>query len=111
MVGIDLGTTYSRVAVWRNNRVIVIPNENGNLHTPSCVAFTDSGILIGDDAKEHASDNPTNTIPSKFYCRFIIFNIVSGRKQKTNLVHLIWNFIRLLTHCSIAMNIRLLLPQ
>lgn len=68
MVGIDLGTTYSRVAVWRNNRVTVIPNENGNIQTPSCVAFTDNGILIGDSAKEHASEYPTNTIPSKFNC-------------------------------------------
>ncbi|KAJ1698906.1 hypothetical protein LUZ63_007418 [Rhynchospora breviuscula] len=62
VVGIDLGTTYSRVAVWRNNCVTVIPNENGNLHTPSCVAFTDTGILIGDAAKDHASEYPTNTI-------------------------------------------------
>lgn len=68
MVGIDLGTMYSRVAVWQNNCVTVIPNENGNLHTPSCVAFTDTGILIGDAAKDHASANPTNTISSNFEC-------------------------------------------
>ncbi|KQK22330.1 hypothetical protein BRADI_1g66550v3 [Brachypodium distachyon] len=58
-IGIDLATTYSCVAVWRpaHNRVEVIANDQGNLTTPSCVAFTDTWRLIGESAM-----NPSNTI-------------------------------------------------
>lgn len=62
-IGIDLGTTYSCVAVWRNNRVDVCPNEQGHRITPSYVAFTDGGTrLVGDSAKNQASQNPVGTI-------------------------------------------------
>jgi hypothetical protein len=64
-VGIDLGTTYSCVAVWRpaHNRVEVIPNDQGNLTTPSCVAFTDAyWPLIGEGAVNQAANNPVNTV-------------------------------------------------
>jgi molecular chaperone DnaK (HSP70) len=63
-IGIDLGTTYSCVAVWRpsHNRVEVIPNDQGNLTTPSCVAFTDTCRLIGDAAMNQAAMNPVNTV-------------------------------------------------
>lgn len=62
-IGIDLGTTYSCVAVWRNGRVEICPNEQGNRITPSYVAFLpDSTRLIGDAAKNQASQNPTQTI-------------------------------------------------
>jgi molecular chaperone DnaK (HSP70) len=62
-IGIDLGTTYSCVAVWRNNRVDICPNEQGNRITPSYVAFTKDGTrLIGDAAKNQASQNPDGTI-------------------------------------------------
>uniref|UniRef100_A0A8I6X0I1 Heat shock cognate 70 kDa protein n=1 Tax=Hordeum vulgare subsp. vulgare TaxID=112509 RepID=A0A8I6X0I1_HORVV len=63
-IGIDLGTTYSCVAVWRpmHNRVEVIANEQGNLTTPSCVAFTDGWRLIGDAALNQAAMNPANTV-------------------------------------------------
>jgi molecular chaperone DnaK (HSP70) len=62
-IGIDLGTTYSCVAVWRNNRVDVCPNEQGNRITPSYVAFLKDGTrLVGDAAKNQASQNPTGTI-------------------------------------------------
>jgi hypothetical protein len=66
-IGIDLGTTYSCVAVWRplRNRVEVIPNDLGNLTTPSCVAFTDTWRLIGDAAVNQAAKNPVNTIFGK----------------------------------------------
>ena len=62
-IGIDLGTTYSCVAVWRNGRVEVCPNEQGNRITPSYVAFQKDGTrLIGDAAKNQASQNPTRTV-------------------------------------------------
>eukprot|EP00980_Cylindrotheca_fusiformis_P030955 scaffold25678_cov137-Cylindrotheca_fusiformis.AAC.3 len=62
-IGIDLGTTYSCVAVWRNNRVEVCPNEQGNRITPSYVAFLKDGTrLVGDAAKNQAAQNPAGTI-------------------------------------------------
>ncbi|CAN6301373.1 unnamed protein product [Urochloa humidicola] len=61
-VGIDLGTTYSCVAVWRHDRGEVIPNDQGNRLTPSCVAFTDSERLVGDAAVNQAALNPANTV-------------------------------------------------
>ncbi|KAJ4801133.1 Heat shock 70 kDa protein [Rhynchospora pubera] len=61
-IGIDLGTTYSCVAVWQNNRVEIIPNDQGNRITPSCVAFTEDERLLGDAAKNQIDMNPTNTV-------------------------------------------------
>mmetsp|Transcript_6287 Transcript_6287/g.7806 ORF Transcript_6287/g.7806 Transcript_6287/m.7806 type:complete len:651 (+) Transcript_6287:67-2019(+) len=61
-VGIDLGTTYSCVAHFANDRVEIIANDQGNRTTPSFVAFTDSERLIGDAAKNQAAMNPSNTV-------------------------------------------------
>ena len=61
-LGIDLGTTYSCVAVWKNGKVDVIPNESGNRITPSVVAFTNKERLIGDAAKNQIVKNYKNTV-------------------------------------------------
>lgn len=61
-IGIDLGTTYSCVGWWKDNRCEIIANDQGNRTTPSYVSFTDEERLIGDGAKNQASMNPENTI-------------------------------------------------
>ena len=63
IIGIDLGTTNSCVAVMEGNEPVVIPNSEGHRTTPSIVAFTDSGERkVGDPAKRQAITNPKNTI-------------------------------------------------
>jgi heat shock protein 5 len=64
VIGIDLGTTYSCVGIFRNDRVEIIPNELGNRITPSVVAFTDDERLVGEAAKNQIKENPKRTIYS-----------------------------------------------
>ncbi|ERT00142.1 heat shock 70kDa protein 1/8 [Sporothrix schenckii 1099-18] len=61
-VGIDLGTTYSCVGIYRDDRIEIIANDQGNRTTPSFVAFTDTERLIGDAAKNQVAMNPQNTV-------------------------------------------------
>ncbi|BDD57987.1 70-kilodalton heat shock protein [Monascus purpureus] len=61
-VGIDLGTTYSCVGFFRDDRIEIIANDQGNRTTPSFVAFTDTERLIGDAARNQVAMNPHNTV-------------------------------------------------
>ncbi|OEL23777.1 Heat shock cognate 70 kDa protein [Dichanthelium oligosanthes] len=99
-VGIDLGTTYSCVAVWRHDRGEVIANDQGNRLTPSCVAFTDSARLVGEAAENQAALNPANTVfdvKRLIGCRFSDesvqedikmwpFKVVAGRDDRPMIV-------------------------
>lgn len=89
-IGIDLGTTYSAVGVWENDRVEIIANDQGNRTTPSFVAFTDNERLIGDAAKNQASSNTVNTV---FDAKRMIGRKFSDENVQKELPHFGYNVI------------------
>ena len=62
IIGIDLGTTNSCVAIMDGDKPRVIENSEGDRTTPSIVAFTDDEVLVGQTAKRQAVTNPENTL-------------------------------------------------
>ncbi|OBA18940.1 heat shock protein 70, Hsp70 family [Metschnikowia bicuspidata var. bicuspidata NRRL YB-4993] len=83
-IGIDLGTTYSCVAHFANNKVDIIANDQGNRTTPSYVAFTDTERLIGDAAKNQAAMNPSNTV---FDAKRLIGRKISDKEVVEDMKH------------------------
>ena len=89
-IGIDLGTTYSCVGVWKDNNVDIIANDQGSRTTPSYVAFTENERLIGPAAKNQAAKNPENTV---FDAKRLIGRKFNDSTVQSDLKHLSYNVI------------------
>ena len=77
-IGIHLGLNNCCVGVWRNGRVEIVPNENGERTTPAIVSFTENNILIGELAKDRMTRNYENTVYD--------FKFLIGRKFEDEVI-------------------------
>lgn len=92
VIGIDLGTTNSCVAVMESNNSKVIENAEGQRTTPSVVAFTDEGTRhVGDVAKRQAVQNPENTL---FATKRLIGRRYDDESTKSDMKHLPYKVVR-----------------
>ncbi|EQD89487.1 chaperone protein DnaK [Helicobacter pylori SouthAfrica50] len=86
VIGIDLGTTNSAMAVYEGNEAKIIANKEGKNTTPSIVAFTDKGeILVGESAKRQAVTNPEKTIYSIKRIMGLMFNEEKAKEAEKRL--------------------------
>jgi len=91
VIGIDLGTTYSCVGVWVNNRVEILQNELGQRTTPSWVSFTPEGErLVGDAAKAQAAANPKNTV---YDVKRLIGQNFSSQAVQAEMKHMMYDVV------------------
>ena len=88
-LGIDLGTTFSCVAVFKNNKVEIIQNEIGENITPSVVSFTDEGVLVGEQTLNKLITNPKNTIYS---IKRLIGRIYNDKGIKSDIESGFWTY-------------------
>ena len=84
-VGIDLGTTQCRVAVFHHGKVEILSNEQGTICTPSYVAFTDTERHIGNTAKSQLSQNSSNTV---YDCKRLMGRLFMDKIVQSNLKQL-----------------------
>ena len=92
VIGIDLGTTNSCVAVYEGGEAKIIPNKEGKNTTPSVVAFTDKGeVLVGDPAKRQAITNPKRTISSVKRIMGLMFDEDKTQEAKSKVTYTIVN--------------------
>ena len=85
MIAIDFGSTYCRAAIYKDEHVQVIPNDEGHTSTPSCVAFTETGHIIGSRASSQQARNFSNTI---FDVKRILLKQSDSQNVKNNKEHL-----------------------
>jgi molecular chaperone DnaK len=109
VLGIDLGTTNSAMAVFENGEAKIIANKEGKNTTPSIVAFTDKGeVLVGDSAKRQAVTNPENTIYS---IKRIMGLMMSEDKAKEAQKRLPYHIIDRNGACAIEVSGKTYTPQ
>jgi len=103
VIGIDLGTTYSCVGVFKNGRVEIIANDQGNRITPSYVAFTTEGErLIGDSAKNQLTTNPENTV---FDIKRLVGRAFSEQAVQSDMKHFPFKVINKNSKPHVAVNV------